>query len=166
MDVNRIYYAAQILPNLVVSLTCLLMNIGLLLFVYGWIPLASALPVFLLYAYMPYLFSSIFARIDRTLMGFSDSRMALVKEAIYGIRQIKLASLESQWKSRIVALREKEVGAIKRSFHVGAYYTFITTGLPYLLNVVSNGTYYWMYGTLPPSIAFGKSAKSSVYVDL
>lgn len=143
-----------------IAITCFILQIGLLFFLYGWVPVVcGTMPAFILFAYLPYLFTKLFTGVDKTLMQQGDKRMAVVKEVVHGVRQIKLASMEDRWQALIVALRDKEVSTIKKAYYIGACFTFVTTGLPFFLNVVSNGVYYWIHGTLSPSVAFGESRR-------
>lgn len=42
--------------------------------------------------------------------------MAVVSEALQGIRQIKFSALEDRWEHKIRCVREEELGILKRVF--------------------------------------------------
>jgi hypothetical protein len=42
--------------------------------------------------------------------------MAVVSEALQGIRQIKFSALEDKWEDRIRGVREEELGILRRVF--------------------------------------------------
>lgn len=87
-------------------------------------------------------------------MKFRDQKMAVVTEALQGIRQIKFSALEKQWEDKIKAVRKME---LTKQWHVflydvGLFCVWILN--PLMLSAVSLAVYAWLSGGLTPSIAF------------
>lgn len=87
-------------------------------------------------------------------MKFRDQKMAVVTEALQGIRQIKFSALEKQWEQKIRAVRTLELNKQWTVFlyDVGLICIWILN--PLLLSAVSLAVYAWLEGGLSASVAF------------
>lgn len=88
------------------------------------------------------------------LMKHRDQKMAVVTEALQGIRQIKFSALERNWYEKILETRRKE---LKTQWQVFIYdTTLISIWIfgPVMLAAVSLTTYALIYKELSSSIAF------------
>lgn len=52
----------------------------------------------------------------RILRLYRDKKMAVISEALQGIRQIKFSALEDKWENRIRGVREEELDILKKVF--------------------------------------------------
>ncbi|OCK87864.1 ABC bile acid transporter [Cenococcum geophilum 1.58] len=88
------------------------------------------------------------------LMAYKDSRMAVVTEALQGVRQIKFSGWENSWERGILQQRERELNAqwTVSQWTIAAQ-TIYTIG-PILLSVVTIAIHVYISGDLKPSIAF------------
>lgn len=95
-----------------------------------------------------------FTRAQDKLMKLRDSKVAIVTEALQGIRQVKFSALEEQWQQKIGQAREKELGALWISF----VYDVVLMGIwilgPVGLSAVSLTVYALIHGGLSASVAF------------
>ncbi|KAJ5156675.1 hypothetical protein N7492_009478 [Penicillium capsulatum] len=95
-----------------------------------------------------------FTRSQDRLMKLRDSKVAIVTEALQGIRQVKFSALEAQWQEKIRQAREKELGALWISFIYDVVLMAIWILGPVGLSAVSLTTYALIHGSLSASVAF------------
>lgn len=88
------------------------------------------------------------------IMRYRDQKMAVVTEALQGIRQIKFSALEAEWYEKIMKTRRKELRECWKSFmcDIGliAIYIFGPTGM----SAATLCTYALLNGSLSASVAF------------
>lgn len=82
----------------------------------GWIPLLAGLAVPAVLVPVNGFVSKHYAKAQEQLMKFRDKKMAVVTEALQGIRQIKFSALEDSWQCKILEVRRKELKTQWRVF--------------------------------------------------
>ena len=87
-------------------------------------------------------------------MKVRDQKMAVVTEALQGIRQIKFSALERQWQARIGERRKVELDTQWRVFRLDTGLITLWILGPVLLSAVTLTVYAILHGNLSPSIAF------------
>ncbi|KAF4340544.1 ATP-dependent bile acid permease [Fusarium beomiforme] len=120
----------------------------------GWIPFTAGLVAWgLTLPANAYFSRELLSRSDK-LMKLRDEKLAVVNEALLGMRQIKFAALESRWEKRILNMREKELKTLWGLFVVdtGLFGCWVIS--PILLAATSLAVYAVMNGQLLPSVAF------------
>lgn len=120
----------------------------------GWLPLVSGIAVQLMTLPLNIYFSKKYANGQKILMEQRDRKLAVINEALGGIRQIKFAALERQWQRRIMDVREDELKALWKNFLYDVVLITLWLAGPVLLSAVCIVVYAVTNGGLPPSIAF------------
>ncbi|KAK2766653.1 hypothetical protein FQN54_005965 [Arachnomyces sp. PD_36] len=87
-------------------------------------------------------------------MKYRDQKMAIVTEALQGIRQIKFSALEKQWEDKIRAVRTLELDKQWNVFFYDIGLITIWILNPLMLSAVSLAVYAWLNGGLSASVAF------------
>ncbi|RMD44291.1 hypothetical protein DV735_g885, partial [Chaetothyriales sp. CBS 134920] len=132
----------------------LIFAIGFLVKLIGWRPMLAGLAAPVLIAPLNVYVSRKYAAAQDDLMKYRDQKMAVVAEALQGIRQIKFSALEKDWYEKILETRRKE---LKTQWSVFAYDTcMISIWIfgPVMLSAISLSTYAYINKTLSASIAF------------
>jgi ABC-type multidrug transport system fused ATPase/permease subunit len=88
------------------------------------------------------------------LMKARDSKLAVVNEALSGIRQIKFAALERQWQKKILNARDYELKSLWRTLLADVMLIGLWIAGPTLLSAACIITYALLHGSLEPSVAF------------
>ncbi|KAF4443547.1 hypothetical protein F53441_11402 [Fusarium austroafricanum] len=120
----------------------------------GWIPFTAGLIAWgLTLPANTYFSRELLSRSDK-LMKLRDEKLAVVNEALLGMRQIKFAALESRWEKRILNMRERELKTLWGLFIVdtGLFGCWVVS--PILLAATSLAVYAVLNGQLLPSVAF------------
>ncbi|KAF5002170.1 hypothetical protein FGRMN_546 [Fusarium graminum] len=120
----------------------------------GWIPFTAGLVAWgLILPANTYFSKELLSRSDK-LMKLRDEKLAVVNEALLGMRQIKFAALESRWERRILAMRERELKTLWGLFVIdtGLFGCWVVS--PILLAATSLAVYAILNGKLLPSVAF------------
>jgi ABC-type multidrug transport system fused ATPase/permease subunit len=91
-------------------------GVGFIMMVLGWQSLLAGITVVGLTTPMNIYFSKKYSQAQDDLMHMRDKKMAVVSEALQGIRQIKFSALEDKWTDRIRAVREEELTVLRRAF--------------------------------------------------
>ena len=99
-----------------------------------------------------------YAAVQDRLMKVRDQKMAVVTEALQGIRQIKFAALEPQWEKKINAIRERELKSVWDVFMNDVVLITLWVSSPVILATASLTFHAIIEGTLTPSVAFGMSS--------
>jgi len=89
-----------------------------------------------------------------SVMTIRDQRMALVGEALRGIRQIKFSAVEEQWKSMIIAIRKRELRQQWWVYILVSCLLCIWMAAPLLFSTVSLAVHAWQNGGVSPATAF------------
>lgn len=142
---------AQIFPGSAVRLICAGI---LLIYLVGWVPLVIGLAVPILVTPLNIFASKRYAKAQDDLMKVRDQKMALVTEALQGIRQIKFSALEEQWHNRVMDIRLKELRTQWRVFRFDTTLIGIWILSPVLLAAVTLAVYAIIHRELTASVAF------------
>ena len=120
----------------------------------GWIPLLAGLAIPALITPVNALASTRYANAQDDLMKIRDKKMAVVTEALQGIRQIKFSAFEENWQRKIMQVRKRELKTQWQVFKFDTILIAIWIAGPVLLAAVALATYAIIHKTLSPSIAF------------
>ena len=120
----------------------------------GWISVIAGLMVPVLFIPLNSLGTRIYMKAQESVMKARDEKMAIVKEALQGIRQIKFAAIEPQWQRAIMISRERELAQQWSVFAWAVLLMFCWISAPILLGAAAIGTYAWLHGDVSPAIAF------------
>ncbi|OAA69276.1 ABC transporter, transmembrane domain, type 1 [Akanthomyces lecanii RCEF 1005] len=133
--------------KLVVFSVYLVQVIGALPFLAGALAWASLLPV-------NWMASRRYLSAETKLMRDRDRKLAVVSEAVNGLRRIKFSALEAQWEKRILAKREDELNTLWEAFLANTMVFCCWVVSPILLSAASLATYTLINGHLSPAVAF------------
>ncbi|KAI8230908.1 ATP-dependent bile acid permease [Colletotrichum sp. SAR 10_96] len=128
--------------------------IWFLVYLLGWGPLGAGLLAWAVLLPINFTYAKIYSRAQDKLMKIRDQKLAVVNEALVGMRQIKFSALEPQWEKRILDMREKELGAIWQVFKGDTVLFGMWITSPIALAAVSLAVYALINGNLIPSVAF------------
>ncbi|KAJ9657678.1 hypothetical protein H2201_008084 [Coniosporium apollinis] len=135
------------LCNMAASFTFL----GILL---GWQALLAGIGIQLLTMPLNIWASKWYTSAQERLMSVRDRKLAVLNEALAGIRQIKFSALERQWSKRIMDRREDELKAQWESFVADIWLMLCYIIGPVMLSAVCLGVYAVIHGGLSASVAF------------
>ncbi|KAH0558860.1 hypothetical protein GP486_004505 [Trichoglossum hirsutum] len=141
------YYFLQTVANFVISIAFLVKLIGVR-------SLLAGLTVTVLSMPLNVYFAKRYSDAQDNLMKERDRKMAVVTEALRGIRQIKLMGAEGNWLARIRGVRERELGQQWNVFLADTALLFCWIAGPVMLAAVSLAVYSILHGSLSASIAF------------
>jgi ABC-type multidrug transport system fused ATPase/permease subunit len=142
---------SYIFPGTVVELA---VAFAFLVSLIGWLPLLAGLLVPIIVMPINVLASKRYAKAQDGLMKMRDQKMAVVTEALQGIRQIKFSALEEQWNKKILDVRWKE---LKEQWTVFVNDTILLTIWilgPVMLAAAALTVYAIINKTLSASVAF------------
>ncbi|KAJ3529707.1 hypothetical protein NM208_g9637 [Fusarium decemcellulare] len=120
----------------------------------GWIPFIAGMVAWAITLPANAYFSkALMAKSDK-VMKLRDEKLAVVNEALLGMRQIKFSALEARWEQRILAMRERELKTLWQLFIVdtGLFGCWVIS--PIILAATSLAVYAIVNGQLLPSVAF------------
>ncbi|PFH61268.1 hypothetical protein XA68_17841 [Ophiocordyceps unilateralis] len=120
----------------------------------GWLPYGAGILAWALVLPINTWVSKLYIKAEDGLMKTRDGKLAVVNEALLGMRQIKFSALESQWEAKILKMRETELGKIRRVFAADTVLFFCWVASPILLAAASLAVYASVHGILSPSVAF------------
>lgn len=120
----------------------------------GWLPFGAGILARALVLPISAWLSNVYMKAEDTLMKTRDRKLAVVNEALLGMRQIKFSALERQWEDKITKMRETELGDIRRVFAADSVLFFCWVASPILLAAASLAVYASVHGALSPSVAF------------
>lgn len=83
-----------------------------------------------------------------------DEKIAIINEALQGIRQIKFAALEPRWQDIIMEAREAELAQQRLIFVWGGLSLVCWISAPILLGASAISVYAWLNGGITPAVAF------------
>ncbi|KAH7320049.1 P-loop containing nucleoside triphosphate hydrolase protein [Stachybotrys elegans] len=154
VDTKRISNFAFLQTLIISGIVKLVVSGTFLVNLIGWLPAGAGLLAWALVLPINSWATKYYMGASQKLMKSRDDKLAVVNEALLGMRQIKFSALEKQWERRILDMREKEIAMIKRSF-VGDTLLFTCWVFsPILIAAASLATYAVTQGGLSPSIAF------------
>ena len=142
---------AYIFPGVI---TKLIVSMWFLYTLIGWKSLLAGLATFALSVPVNIYCSKKYNAAQDRLMKLRDQKMAVVTEALQGIRQIKFSALERQWQSKIGAKRNQELATQWTVFMFDVCLISLWIFGPVMLSGVSLAVYAYINGDLSPSIAF------------
>ncbi|KAK0045854.1 multidrug resistance-associated protein 1-like isoform X1 [Biomphalaria pfeifferi] len=89
-------------------------------------------------------------------MKTKDKRIKIMNEVLNGIKVLKLYGWEDSFQAKITSIREEELTTLRKTAYLVAITMFIWTCAPYVVQLVSFGTYIAVSesGYLDPSTAF------------
>lgn len=140
-----------IFPNTVLQLT---FAFGFLIKLIGWTPLLAGLAVPAVITPVNAFASKRYATAQDDLMRTRDKKMAVVTEALQGIRQIKFSAFEDNWQRKIMEVRRRELRTQWRVFKFDTTLIAIWIAGPILVAAVALATYAIIHKTLSASVAF------------
>jgi len=132
----------------------LIISIIFLVKLIGWTSLLAGLAVTLFSTPVNIYCSRKYSAAQSNLMKVRDQKMAVVTEALQGIRQIKFSALEQQWQTRIGRMRNQELKTQWRVFQLNTVLICIWILGPVMLSAVALAVYSILHGDLSPSVAF------------
>ncbi|KAL1645245.1 hypothetical protein SLS58_003952 [Diplodia intermedia] len=120
----------------------------------GWQALVAGIIAQLATVPLNMYFAKKYSAAQNDLMGARDRKLAVLNEALMGIRQIKFSALEKQWQKKIADYREAELKTIWRVFIADTFLIFCWIFGPYMLSAVTLAVHALVNDHLYPSIAF------------
>ncbi|ETN38505.1 uncharacterized protein HMPREF1541_06540 [Cyphellophora europaea CBS 101466] len=120
----------------------------------GWIPMLAGFIAPAIITPLNIWVSKKYAAEQDHLMKYRDQKMAVVTEALQGIRQIKFSALEREWYEKILQTRRKELGTQWRVFIYDASLISIWIFGPVMLSAISLTVYAIIHQQLTASVAF------------
>lgn len=154
VDANRISIFAAYQFMIVNGVFKLILYSAFLIQIIGWIPFIAGFFAWAVTLPINTHFTKIYMRKSEHLMKLRDEKLAVVNEALLGIRQIKFSALEKQWEQRILAMREKELTTIWEVFMADIFIFCAWVVSPILLSATSLSVYAIFNRQLLPSVAF------------
>ena len=154
VDARRISTFAMMQFQIINSVGKLIFYSSFLVNLIGWIPFLVGIGSWALITPVNAYASRYYMRVSEGLMKTRDQKLAVINEALQGMRQIKFSALEVEWERRIWTWRDKEIRQIRKVF-IGDTLMFMCWVLsPILLAATSLSTYAWLHSGLTPSVAF------------
>ncbi|KFX96759.1 hypothetical protein V490_03156 [Pseudogymnoascus sp. VKM F-3557] len=133
--------------KLVISFVFLIQLIGLRSLLAGLMTMVIILPGNIL-------FSKWYSAAQDRLMKARDAKLAVVNEALQGMKQIKWTATEDQWGAKIKKVRDRELRDLWSSLLNDTGLILCWIASPIMLSAASLATYAVIEGGLSPSIAF------------
>lgn len=138
-------------PSIAVQLT---ISMWFLFSLIGWRPLLAGLFSLSLSFPVNVYISKKYNSAQGDLMKVRDQKMAVVTEALQGIRQIKFSALERQWEAKIGVKRTQELRHQWKIFKLESTLISLWIFGPVMLSAVSLAVFAYINGELTPAIAF------------
>lgn len=154
VDTRRISNFAAIQFLIINSIGKLIVYSAFLIQLIGWLPFAIGIFAWALVLPVNTYFSKRYMRLSEELMKVRDEKLAVVNEALLGMRQIKFAALEKQWEKRIMDMRENELEVTWQVFLGDVVLFGCWVASPIFLAAAALASYALLNGGLTPSIAF------------
>ena len=154
VDSYRISDFATYIYTLPASCLNLALAFTFLVYLIGWIPTLAGLVIPALVTQLNIVAFRGYATAQDDLMKTRDKKLAVVTEALQGIRRIKFSALEDNWQQKIMEVRNRELTSQWRVFYYDTILVAIWAAGPVLLAAVALATYAIIHKTLSASIAF------------
>ncbi|KAG5983517.1 hypothetical protein E4U55_007983 [Claviceps digitariae] len=154
VDAKRIADFAMLQVFIIGSIGKLLIYSGYLVKLIGWIPFGAGILAWSFVLPVNTIAAKFYLKAETKLMKNRDKKLAVVNEALLGMRQIKFSALESQWEKKILEMREVEISSLKNVFKADSILFFSWVASPILLAATSLAVYAITNGHLAPSVAF------------
>lgn len=136
------------------TVTQLVVGVTFLVILIGWESLLAGLAVFAVVMPFNIYISKHYSNAQDELMNVRDQKMAVLTEALQGIRQIKFSADEEQWQNKIGKKRTHELRTQWRVFCLNTLLIGIWILGPVMLSAVSLTVYAILNGSLSASVAF------------
>lgn len=133
---------------LVIGVSFALATYGLVRLI-GWASLGAGWLGLLVVAPMNIFVTRGYARCNAQLMKERDQKVTAVTEALQGVRQIKFSAAESRWQDKIMSVRDKELGQLRKVFYYTIALRFFFVLSPIMLSMCALCSYAWINGDLP-----------------
>ena len=143
--------ASHLIPSSVLKLV---ISIAFLYTLIGWESILAGLAVFLIVTPLNVYFSTLMNKVQSQIMRTRDEKMAVIEEALQGIRQIKFVASEQQWLEQIRRKRNEELRLQWQSFLLRTVLVGIWALGPIMISAVALTVYTRLQGSLSPSVAF------------
>ncbi|KAH8811251.1 ABC bile acid transporter [Xylogone sp. PMI_703] len=132
----------------------LIVAVGFLSTLIGWIPLLSGFAIPLVISPINIMTAKRYANAQVALMRSRDLKMSTVTEALQGIRQIKYSALENAWYDKILEARRKELKSQWIVFIYNSILISIWIFGPVMLSAISLTVFAIIHRELSASVAF------------
>ncbi|KID89813.1 ABC transporter, transmembrane domain, type 1 [Metarhizium guizhouense ARSEF 977] len=154
VDTKHIADFAMMQLFIISSIGKLLVYSGYLVKLIGWIPFGAGILAWSLVLPANTIAAKFYLKAETRLMKNRDNKLAVINEALLGMRQIKFSALEAQWENKILEMREIEISSLKDVFKADSMLFFSWVASPILLAAASLAVYAVVNGMLAPSVAF------------
>lgn len=154
VDSKRVSDFATYNYILIGSIVKLAIAIIFLVKLIGWVPMLCGFAAPVVIGPINWALSKRYGETQDELMKYRDQKMAVVTEALQGIRQIKFSALENDWYEKILKTRRKELSMQWRSFCLEAGLISIWIFGPVGMSAISLAAYAFVTGGIQASIAF------------
>ncbi|KAL7808977.1 P-loop containing nucleoside triphosphate hydrolase protein [Trichoderma aethiopicum] len=154
VDVRHVSNLASYQFFIISSLANLFVYCGFLLGLIGFLPFAAGILAWALVMPVNTYATKFYMKFQAKLMKNRDAKLAIVNEALLGIRQIKFSALEDQWEKRIQEAREQELATLKKTFMADSVLFACWVISPIFLAAASLAVYALLHGNLSASVAF------------
>ncbi|KAL2809098.1 P-loop containing nucleoside triphosphate hydrolase protein [Aspergillus granulosus] len=128
--------------------------ISFLLYLMGWKPTLGGCAIPLLLTPLYYIITKKYSIKEQALMSNRDEKSASLTEMVRGMRQVKFSALESEWYTKILKLRNKELKSQAEVFQLNIYLTGIWTLGPRCMGFFAIASYIYVNGSISASTAF------------
>ena len=130
----------------------------------GWRPLLASLAGMGLILLINIFNIRRYSRAESDVMKARDDKLAVVSEALTGIRQIKFSAMEKYWEEKFNLVRRSELHHLWRSLVADVLSVVTFSAAPTALTVIAFAAYSYFEGSLKPSIAFCESPPLQPFV--
>ncbi|KAI5803779.1 hypothetical protein EDC01DRAFT_775254 [Geopyxis carbonaria] len=154
VDSERVAMFLAMSSILLESLFGTIYGFAFIVYTLGWESLLAGAGVLLLTTPVNIYFSKKYSTAQDDLMKVRDKKMAVLSEALAGIRQIKFSALEDAWEAKIRAVRAQELRVLRRVFIADVMVITAWIVNPVFLAAFALSAYALKHGSLAPSVAF------------
>ncbi|KFY39986.1 hypothetical protein V494_03725, partial [Pseudogymnoascus sp. VKM F-4513 (FW-928)] len=132
----------------------LVISFAFLVQLIGWRSLLAGLMTMVIILPANIIFSKRYSAAQDRLMKARDAKLAVVNEALQGMKQIKWTATENQWGAKIRKVRDRELRDLWSSLLNDTGLILCWIASPIMLSAASLATYAILEGGLSPSVAF------------
>ncbi|KAF8242865.1 P-loop containing nucleoside triphosphate hydrolase protein [Wilcoxina mikolae CBS 423.85] len=158
VDSERIAVFCAMSNIFIESFVGTIFGFSFIVIVLGWQSLLAGLLVIVITTPMNIYATKKYSKAQDDLMKVRDKKMAVVSEALQGIRQIKFSALEDKWEDKIRGVREEEIGILWRVFIADVAVISAWIVNPVFLSATALSVYAMVHGSMSPSVAFSALA--------
>ena len=143
--------ASYMIPS---SVCKLFISITFIYSLIGWESVLAGLAVLLVFTPFNLYFSNVMNKVQSRIMRTRDEKMAIINEALRGIRQIKFVASEHQWLEKVREKRSEELRWQWYSFLLRTALVGVWALGPVMISAIALSVHTLLRGTLSPSVAF------------